>query len=786
LGRQSSRLGLREAAFGKPPGPAHCVLALFFFTRLQEVAWYTFHIMRLSHITIQGFKSFAKKTTLDVTHQVTGVVGPNGSGKSNIAEAIRFVLGEQSMKSMRGKQGSDIIFKGSEHLSPLSRASVTMVIDNKNKGDTAHASDTLAPFLVYDELTLARVIYADGTSDYMLNDAKIRLKDVQELLSFAGIGGSAHTIINQGEADRILLASPRDRKEALEDALGLRIYHMRLNESKRKLERVKAHVHEVELLRKEIKPHLEHLKRQVDKIESQEEERKKLHALLIAYLSREEDELIHLDERIKEQGTSASLLLITDSIKKELEALKHKTGDSQVTTVQEKHTLQAEMRSLLERRDQVSKTLGRLEAEKAYLEKELEREREGKAITIGNDEWNETHAVVSHGFENLKQALHASDIEKAKSHVDDAHQSIETFFQKHGSTEATRKEAITKEIQGIAQTIAEHEEKEKQLSHDMVALQEKIDAIDTSAQAHIQSKHEEEKKVMMLESKLRELESTIALRRQEEGEYSLRKNHFDALIQEGVTIVGRVVLEYKSHIADERYRDTPKTDLMRAIERSKLRIEEAGVPNREEVISEYKTTRERDEYLTKELADIKESEEKLQVLIKELATSLEERFSTGVKEVSKVFSEFFGEVFTGGKGKLVLMDLVKIDEEGNQITEQGIDIDVSLPNKKVKEISMFSGGERALVSIALLFAMSSITPPPFMVLDETDAPLDESNARKYGVMLQRLAEKSKLLVITHNRETMNHCDMLYGVTIGVDGASKLLSINFKDAQGYAQ
>jgi chromosome segregation ATPase len=742
--------------------------------------------MRLSHITISGFKSFAKKTTLDVTHQVTGVVGPNGSGKSNIAEAIRFVLGEQSMKSMRGKQGSDVIWKGSEHLSALSRASVTMVIDNKNKADTAHASETLAPFLVYDELVLARVIYADGTSDYMLNDAKIRLKDVQELLSFAGIGGSAHTIINQGEADRILLATPKDRKEALEDALGLRIYHMRLNESKRKLDRVKAHVHEVEILRKEIKPHLDMLKRQVDKIESQEEERKKLHALLIAYLSREEDELMHLDERIKEQGTSASLLLITDSIKKELEALTKKSSDPQVTSLQEKHTLQAEMRSLMERRDQVTKTLGRLEAEKSYLEKELEREREGKAVTVEHDEWNEAYATVSHGFENLKSALHASDVEKAKGHADGAHQSVEQFFQKYGNTEASRKESIAKDIAGIAQTIGEHEGKEKELSSDMVRLQEKIDAIDTSAQANIQSKHEEEKKVMMLESKLRELESTIALRRQEEGEYSLRKNHFDALIQEGVTFVGRVVLEYKSHTADERYRDTLKQDLMRAIERSKLRIEEAGVPNREEVIAEYKSTRERDEYLTKELADIKESEEKLQELIKELTDTLSERFSTGVKEVSKVFSEFFGEVFQGGKGKLVLMDLVKIDEEGNQITEQGIDIDVSLPNKKVKEISMFSGGERALVSIALLFAMSSITPPPFMVLDETDAPLDESNARKYGVMLQRLAEKSKLLVITHNRETMNHCDMLYGVTIGVDGASKLLSINFKDAEGYVQ
>jgi chromosome segregation protein len=154
--------------------------------------------------------------------------------------------------------------------------------------------------------------------------------------------------------------------------------------------------------------------------------------------------------------------------------------------------------------------------------------------------------------------------------------------------------------------------------------------------------------------------------------------------------------------------------------------------------------------------------------------------------VSKVFSQFFGEVFVGGKAKLVLQKLVRTDEEGNEIKEEGIELDVTLPNKKVKEISMFSGGERALVSIALLFAMSQVTPPPFMVLDETDAPLDESNARKYGAMIKRLAMNSKLLVITHNRETMNHCDMLYGVTIGVDGGSKLLSINFKEAEKLVQ
>ena len=743
--------------------------------------------MRLSHITIQGFKSFAKKTTIDVTHQVTGVVGPNGSGKSNIAEAIRFVLGEQSMKSMRGKIGSDVIFKGSEHLAAMSRASVTMVIDNKNKevgisSASLEASANLAPYLVYDELVLSRVIYADGTSDYLLNDAKIRLKDVQELLSFAGIGGSSHTIINQGEADRILLASPRDRKEALEDALGLRVYHMRLNESTRKLERVKSSVREVELLRTEIKPHLSHLERQVKKIESQEEERKNLHRLLVAYLTREEHELNLLDERIREYGTSATLILITDSIRKELHVLKENSHDIQSVSIQEKHTFQAEMHSLAERKDQITKTLGRLEAEKSYLEKELHREEEKKSVTISHDDFNDAHFQISSDFVQVFKALSLEDIGETKIATDSVSKNVEAFFSTHSTKKVSYKDQIIIDIEKSNEAIKEHEEKEKTLANEIVFLEGKIEAVDAKTQSHITSRHEEEKKKMLLESKLRELESTIALRKQEEGELSLRKQHFDALIQEGVMIVGRVVLEYKNYVAEERYKETPKHDLMRAIERSKLRIEEAGVPNREEVIAEYRTTKERDEYLTRELGDIKESEEKLLLLIKELETSLKDRFASGVLEVSKVFGEFFGEVFVGGKGKLSLVQFTKVDDDGNETIEQGIDIDVSLPNKKVKEISMFSGGERALVSIALLFAMSAITPPPFMVLDETDAPLDESNARKYGVMLQRLAENSKLLVITHNRETMNHCDMLYGVTIGVDGGSKLLSIDFRQAE----
>ena len=117
--------------------------------------------------------------------------------------------------------------------------------------------------------------------------------------------------------------------------------------------------------------------------------------------------------------------------------------------------------------------------------------------------------------------------------------------------------------------------------------------------------------------------------------------------------------------------------------------------------------------------------------------------------------------------------------------EEGIEIDISLPRKKVKGLMMLSGGERALTSIALIFAMSAVNPPPFIILDETDAALDEANSRKYADMIERLSDRSQLILITHNRETMSRASVLYGVTM-MQGVSELLSIKFEEGVQYAK
>jgi len=160
------------------------------------------------------------------------------------------------------------------------------------------------------------------------------------------------------------------------------------------------------------------------------------------------------------------------------------------------------------------------------------------------------------------------------------------------------------------------------------------------------------------------------------------------------------------------------------------------------------------------------------------------------------FKELFALMFGGGTAGLkVIAEKPRrpIDEEDESAfvedsgeTMEGIEINVSLPQKKVRELNALSGGERSLVSIALLFAMSQVNPPPFLVLDETDAALDESNSRKFGDMLEKLSKGSQLILVTHNRETMSRADVLYGVTIGSDGASKLLSVKLSEAEAIAE
>ena len=218
-------------------------------------------------------------------------------------------------------------------------------------------------------------------------------------------------------------------------------------------------------------------------------------------------------------------------------------------------------------------------------------------------------------------------------------------------------------------------------------------------------------------------------------------------------------------------------------------------------MKEFKEAEERDAFLAKELTDLETSGASLRQMIVELTEKLDTEFKEGVRKINDEFHKFFVLMFGGGAASLkVVREKIRrrksaeeiealergeieemSDDESEELGDEGLDIEVSLPRKKIKGLVMLSGGERALTSIALLFAISQVNPPPFIILDETDAALDEANSRKYGDMVENLSKYSQLIVITHNRETMSRAGILYGITMGSDGISKLLSIAFDEA-----
>ncbi|MBW3638667.1 MAG: chromosome segregation protein SMC [Actinobacteria bacterium] len=210
--------------------------------------------MHLKTLTLKGFKSFASPTTLRFEQGITCVVGPNGSGKSNVVDAIAWVLGEQGAKALRGGKMEDVIFAGAPGRPPLGRAEVTLTIDN---------SDGALP-IDYTEVSIRRLMFAGGASEYSLNGATCRLVDVQELMSDSGIGRELHVVVGQGQLDAVLAARPEDRRGFIEEAAGVLKHRKRKERALRKLESTGANLHRLTDLTAELRRQLKPLGRQAE------------------------------------------------------------------------------------------------------------------------------------------------------------------------------------------------------------------------------------------------------------------------------------------------------------------------------------------------------------------------------------------------------------------------------------------------------------------------------------------------------------------------------------------
>ncbi len=753
--------------------------------------------MHLKSIELSGFKSFGKKGSLEFTTPISAIVGPNGSGKSNVAESFRFVLGEQSIKSLRGKKAEDLIFNGGKDASRSNRASVKLIFDNTKRIFN----------IDFDEVSIERVVNRDSSSEYLINGSQVRLKDIVELLAGAHIGASGHQIISQGEADKILNANIRERREMIEDALGLKIYQYKKEESNRKLEKTEENIKSVESLRREIAPHIKFLKKQVEKIEKAEEMKQSLIGLYHEYFKRE-DGYLHFEKKEIDMAKKPLLernLKLEHELAEAKKVLEKSSGKDKKT--QEIVEIEGKLKAARTSKDSLARNIGRIEGEIASLVRLVKKQKEeGRALSAESVPLGAVEGLAKEINLEIDAVLERLDFSKIKNTLSVIKNIIANFLSKQrhgeGASDTSGLESDIKNLESEKKTIDarihEAETLETGLSEDYELLKSEIEK-------EKDSNRDAEKAMFRIVAEQNEIRGNISAIESRESQWKRDEDAFKRELEESAMLAGVSAMHFRdAAIAfDSKEERTFQEERRRAIEKIKIRLEDAGISGSTDTMKEYKETAERDAFLAKELEDLAKSSESLKALIKELDEKLVSEFKLGVGKINSKFEEFFSLMFGGGSASLSVIkekkrkrsdtDLSALlgdgdlpaqagelkEEEGE--SEEGLDIEVSLPRKKTKGLMMLSGGERALTSIALLFAISAVNPPPFIILDETDAALDEANSKRYGDMIEDLSKYSQLILVTHNRETMSRAGIIYGVTMGADGISRLLSIQFEEA-----
>ncbi|MEI7512521.1 MAG: AAA family ATPase [Candidatus Uhrbacteria bacterium] len=732
--------------------------------------------MYLKRLEIQGFKTFAQKTVLEFRPDasgrrgVTGVVGPNGSGKSNIADAIRWVMGEQSLKLLRGKKSEDVIFSGSEKRSRSGFAEVSMIIENDSKVEG----------LSMGEIAITRRLYRDGQSEYEVNKQSARLSEVVLLLAQCGIGQRTYSVIGQGMVDAVLVASPVERKEFFDEAFGLRPFQLKRQNALHKIDESKKNLIQTEQILSEIGPRLNALERQVKRLSERETVEKELQTLERAWYGHEWKELMDGLKAAKSRFDGARAT--EKGLESEATALEAELSKMEKTTPRGEgfkelrialDSIAAERAGLRERELKLDtkKAVAAVRAEKPWSPLPL-----SKIIEIV-DGLREQHDQL---LEELAKGK--PDLAQARALASSLREISTDLVSKlqRPAPEAVKEQPVDaeleKELQQIAQESARLVQKTKEAE---VELETWSKQEDEQRSGIFQTQHKLNQKRAEAQSAERKAgEASVELARLEtrrDGLLSELRLHAPALESE--------LTNNELRIANNEFRPGPEAQAR--MQKLRTQLEWIGGID-PETLKEHGEIKTRYDFLSKQVEDLRQGIQGLETVVEELDETIRGRSGRAFRTLDKEFGAYFKKLFGGGEASLVeVQPEVEMDEEGNILSEPkegevaGIDIIATPLGKRAKGIALLSGGERALTSIALICAIMATNPAPFVVLDEVDAALDEANSRKFAEIIGTLSDKTQFIVVTHNRSTMSQANVLYGVTMGDDSVSQLLSVDFE-------
>ncbi len=851
--------------------------------------------MYLEKLEIQGFKSFANNTELLFNRELTAIVGPNGSGKSNIADAVRWVLGEQSSKTLRGKKSEDVIFAGSDKKARLSYAQVSLYLNNQD-----HLAD-----VEFEQIIVTRRIDRDGESEYLINNSRVRLMDVQLLLAKANFGQRTYSVIGQGMIDSILTSSSAERKEFFDEATGVRQFQIKKDQSINKLEGAKNNLAQTSQILNELEPHLRSLTRQVKKLEKREQLKEELHNLQTDYYSfltnqlndelsghkkRHQSLLVevselnqklvdlqtnlekeekgrsrqsnfdHLQNRLSQaQNELNSLLKEKAIVEGQMDVQLISTGQADIVWLKKRlDTLANDINQqnlyLEEKRHhqkQIREQVSDLESKQKVILadfKKLEDEIKNKDDEWSNEKINNKVASLLDKQQDFARALDSIDsldkldsIKKLCQQITTNLQEVKDYFARPAKSNnqdwsekfnqlLVSKDNMVAEINTAKTSLAMAEQEIALINQQLDKDKQELTKLENERKVLADNKQDNKglknqldilvEKINSQNHKIQEIDKEVRAFNEEEEkkkgslvqaqkdfrEIQQEFNHKNSILNEVKVVLARLETrqeDLQREIGEEVIDFQAKK--IGHVDTDSSRAQIASLKNQLQIIGgidpavteEFQQVDERYQFLKTQSDDLNEAIAHLEKIIKDLDESISKQFDQSFHNINKLFDTYFKKLFQGGKAELILdikesvLGGEEVDDADGEISEKktqkqyGIEIKATPPGKRLSGISMLSGGEKALTSIALICAIIATNPSPFVVLDEVDAALDEANSIRFSEILQELSNKTQFIAISHNRATMHHAKIIYGVTMGDDSVSKLLSMSFAQADEIA-
>jgi chromosome segregation ATPase len=764
--------------------------------------------MYLRSITMKGFKSFPERTSLEFSPGVSVIVGPNGSGKSNITDAVLWALGEQSPGAIRGASMQDVISAGGKGVGQRNQAEVEVVIDNS---DGRAATE-------FSEIAVQRRLDRSGDGGYRLNGARCRLTDVVEVLSDTNLGREMHSVISQGRVESIIHSKPRERRMLIEEAAGLGKHRKRRRRAELKLRTASDNLDRALDVEREARARLRPLKRQAQAAEIGariEREELGLRGRLVS-----EELRFGADRAAAAAKAAAAARAKRGQVEERLAAVgkrrleaeeRFAARDRQRTRAWgmltklrgEQERVAVRAASLSGRETEIEGTLERLRVELGPLTLDVgasgaPAERARKLA----EELGEVEAGLRTAGEGLAVARSDGAAESAReAALGDVRAGAE-----RASRHARRAEGLLGERhrEAMRSRLAGGEE----LLDDVRAALAAMEAAGTAIRARVQRTEQtvvggeddgdeiaEELRACSqqefeLQGQMKEISDELTRAEVEAAHLGDRRAEAERELAAIAERLGEEIPPAEEALAEEE-----RSEIDRRLERLERRRAQIG-PVNPLAEREYDEAREHVESLQAQREDTERAMRELEALIRDIDAEIERAFEETFEATATNFEEMVAHLFPGGRGRLRRVSLRPVrdeappkaeegemaaaeepepEEEEEGRDELGVEIEVTPAGKSMRKLSLLSGGEKSLVALAFVFAVFLARPCPFYILDEVEAALDDANIDRFLQLVRRFSDRAQFVIVTHQKRTMDAADVLYGVSMGGDGVTKVVS-----------